>query len=226
MISVRSLTLEWRLVSIYEKRKELSSLSIQTFYGRAFCSVLCRVYTRAPWANCVRYTHSDLHTLSFLSDPCIGRGVTHTIVSLRVSQPASLPAIQLIPVATVRPRHTWSINYMDGGQHLLQNTELCLKMGGERFVFMPVCLSISGLLKTKKKSLFTSRQNCSPKAKKFIFPFQVCFCAASTLFVLSAVFQLCYNDPVNTLQWCFMRKMVFCPQGTFFCVLNVLCHCY
>lgn len=28
-------------------------------------------------------------------------------------------------------------------------------------------------------------------------------------------FQLCYNGPVNTLQWCFMRKMVLVHRGLF-----------
>lgn len=59
--------------------------------------------------NTHTHTHSGTHTLSF-SDPCVAGLHTHTIVSLRVSQKASLPSIQLIPAVTVCPQHAWSIN--------------------------------------------------------------------------------------------------------------------
>lgn len=50
------------------------------------------------------HTHTDIHTFFLSLTPVLWGLGTHTMVSLRASQPASLPAIRLIPAATDDPQ--------------------------------------------------------------------------------------------------------------------------
>lgn len=62
---------------------------------------------------CLLHTHTPTHTLFLFLTPVLWGLVTRTMVSLRASQPASLPAIQLIPAATDGFQRAWSANHME-----------------------------------------------------------------------------------------------------------------
>lgn len=135
----------------------------------------CKVEVSCPFSRLCKYglldqtvsaahTHTHTHSLSLTS---VLWGVTHTytMASLRPSQPASLAAIQLIPVATVSLQHAWSIKHMEGGGGLIfcypkvwtsahRVGEVVVVVvvevegGGCFHLTMPVCFSFYNLDKT------------------------------------------------------------------------------